>query len=259
MNRRFNYTGRKRITRDLFTIRLHEDRASGVTIFDATLTGLKSMRLDESARVIVEPYVKQSSMRFDFGTVGDLTTPADRRLMDLDRGASIQFRIKVVDVGVRPGRLLALADHVRALTESEGDERKSILPLDYRNLGEAVWQIDVSKDQSPILVLNYRVPDLEARIGTDPVLQGAVFTAAVREVLRVVLSEDVDEEEEWVVDWRQFAEGFYGGPIPEFSDDPEDDDGRETLIEKIVERYCEHHQWATRSLPNLSDAGVDNE
>lgn len=246
MNHRFNNTGRMRITRDLFEIRMHEDDSGGASRFVAHLDGLKTLGLDQDARVIVEPYVKSSSMRFDYGPLGAMVPPASTIMMDIDRGAAVQFRIKIVDSKAMPGRLLALADQVRPRDELDDDNRRSILPIKLVNLGEAIWGIEVSVDEAPVLLLNNRVPDLASRLVDDPVLQGAIFPPAIRSILSVLLTEDaLNSDQPWVQDWREFAHGLLGDPLPT---ETEADDVQE-LIEQTVEAFANRSRWATAAQP----------
>jgi hypothetical protein len=100
MKRRINSTDRKSINRELISIRLIEPEIpSQPRSFTAELGGLAELSVPRMARVYVEPYVtgSSSSMRFDFGAVGGIVTPADTTLADLDRDGRILFRIKIVD------------------------------------------------------------------------------------------------------------------------------------------------------------------
>jgi hypothetical protein len=256
MNRRFNSTGRLRIPRDLVALRVVEDPAGGPAHFTADLSGLNGLGLNPAARVIVEPYHRQSSMRFDFGSLAAPSTPSDTRLSEIDRGESVQFRVKVVDPDGRPGRLLALAARVRPLDEDEAADRKSILPLESLDLGEAIWRVRVDEDESPVLQINSRVPDLRARLDDDPVLRGAVFPMAIREVLRVILHSDVDPDLEWVRDWREFAGALFGEALPGETLEPEA--GYE-ITEKVVEEFCIRERWASDAQPREIEPVPDYE
>jgi hypothetical protein len=256
MKRRFNSTGRIKIRHDAVAIRVIEDPSGGPSRFTADLSGLAVLGLPPSARVIVEPSVKQSSMRFDFGTLESLQVPADTTLTEVDRGEVAHFRVKVVDTAERPGRLLALAGQLRPRDEREDDDRKPILPVMSEDLGEAVWKLQVGVDEPPILVLNSRMPDLRIHLDEAPLLRGAIFPVAIREVLRVVLLEDVDDELEWVQDWREFAESLLGEALP---DDTGDVDVTKSVIERTVEVFCERERWATLTLLQAAVAGVEHE
>jgi len=242
MNRRFNSTGRAKIARDKITIRVVDDGADGQSKFTADLSGLAELAVDATARVIIEPYVQQSSMRFDFGSFGNIVSPYDTTLAEIDRGAPVQFRIKVVDTLTKPGRLLAVADQIRPVEESDDDDRKSILPLRFTDLGEAVWRIVVAADEPPVLEVNSRITDIGNRLTIDPLLRGAIFPVAIREVLRIVLSEEADTERDWVREWRQFAAGLLREPLDEDTFEP---DVTRDLIERVVEKFCERERWAT--------------
>jgi hypothetical protein len=256
MNRRFNYTGRTKIIRDAISIRVVDDAAGGPSRFIADLSGLSALEMKPTARVIVEPYVRQSSMRFDFGPLNAIVSPVETIMTEVDRGEVVQFRIKVVDTTDKPGRILALANQIRPADESEDDNRKAILPILSTDLGEAVWSLQVGAEKSPVLEINSRIPELRARLDDDPILRGAIFPIAIRETIRVLLTEDLDDETEWVRDWRDFAGSLIGEALPE--DTPDDTAVRE-LSDRIVDAFCERERWATASSPTnvLSEADYE--
>jgi hypothetical protein len=253
MSRSFNYTGRVKISRDKFSIRVIDDPDGGPASFTADLTGLGTLGLSPKARVVVEPYVKLTSMRFDYGALGAIAEPPQRALTEIDLGSLVQFRIKIIDTEMKPGRLLAFADQVRPKDEEADDQYKSIIILKEENLVEEIWRVDVSRDSSPVLMLNNRVPNLKARLMDDPVLQGAMFSCVVRDVIRVLLVEDPDVELQWVKDWYEFAEALLGEELKPTSDYEE---GR-LLTQRIVDAYSIREGWATAALP--SDDGSEAE
>jgi hypothetical protein len=255
MKRRLNSTGRRRISRALFTIRLLEDPESGERRFEVDLTDLRSLDVDGAARVIIEPYVKQSSMRFDLGPIRDLPDQISESLSEIDRGAAIQFRLRVVDTREAPGRILAAAEQVRPTDPDIDDDRRSILPMRETDLGEAVWRIDVGADTAPCLLINNRIPGMRQRLEEDVLLQGAIYTYAAATVMRVVLSENVDDEADWVKDWREFAEDLVGEELPESA--PEDI--VDELIERITEAFDQRQQWRSIAVTRSSVEGVEYE
>src|SRR4051812_18184748 len=97
MNRRFNSTGRIRISRDAIDVRLIEELGGSPPKFEADLSSLSALKLPGTARVILEAFLRQSSMRFDFGSIESIRAPEDTTLTEIDRGEGIQFRVKVVD------------------------------------------------------------------------------------------------------------------------------------------------------------------
>lgn len=247
MSHRFNYTGRTKITGDKFTIRLHEARDGEPATFTADVSGLTELKLDPAAKIIIEPYVRQSSMRFDFGTIGSIKPPADTTLFDVDAGANIQFRVKVVDVSERPGRLIAIASNAKALNEAPDNDRKSILEVKETDLGEAIWEIDVTADAPPCLKLNKNIPGLLSRLQEDPILRGAILSVAVKEVLEIVLDDETNNEQEWVVEWREFATGLLGEPLPDAFVKTSDD--YDAMIQSMAGAYASRERWATEAKP----------
>lgn len=255
MKRRFNSTGRRRIPRDLFAIQLLEDRDTGERRFTMDLARLRSLAVDDSAHVIIEPYVKQSSMRFDLGALRHIPDQINESLSEIDRGAAIQFRLRVVDASSAPGRILAAAEQIRPTDPDVDDGRRSILPLRETDLGEAVWRIEVGADTAPCLLINNRIPGMRQRLEEDVLMQGAIYTHAAAKVLRVVLTENVDDEAEWAKDWRAYAEDLIGEELPESAPDDVVDD----LIERLMEAFDQRQQWRTVAIARSSAEGSEYE
>lgn len=55
----------------------------------------------------MDAYHKSDWMRFDFGTVGQVVIPRDRRLTAFYRGARLLFRVKAVAADGESGKILA--------------------------------------------------------------------------------------------------------------------------------------------------------
>jgi hypothetical protein len=248
MKRRINSTDRKSISRKMISIRLIEPEiVNQPRYFTAELGGLAELILPQTARVYVYVTGSTSSMRFDFGAVGSIVTPADISLVDLDRDGRILFRIKIVDGSAEIGKILASANALRPIDEkiSEND-RRAILPVRLEPLGEAVWELDLASRARPEIVLNNRIPGLMDRIKTDPLLQGAIIPAAVSEILRCVLdpeNADVDDDIDWVQDWRRWASDILARPLDDESIDPED---VEAMRREIIDAFSRTARFASR-------------
>jgi hypothetical protein len=254
MKRRINSTNRQKISADSIKIRL-EDTAIGGTAFSADLSGITLMKLDPQAPVVVEAFVGTSTMRFDFGTVGALVPPIDRSLLELDRGGLIQFRIKVIDPQGVHGRLLAASRNLHALDEAdEADDRRSLLPLKEIDLGDAVWQLELGAGR-PILLINKNIPDLGTRLASDPVLQGAILPAALREITRELVRGSAEDDEEWVVEWTAYLEGLVGEElVTELTDDELSE-----LIRRVVDAFDSTQRWAWKARPQITQSEADYE
>ena len=173
------------------------------------------LQLDPQARVYVEAYVGTSSMRFDFGTVAAVEAPGDCTLTEIDEGAPVLFRVRVVDEGQQLGRLLAAANGIRPEGDDDGNHRKSLLPVRSCDLGEEVWRVSIDGDAGPELAVNNRIPNIMERLQSDAVLTGLIYPEVVRQIARRVWDVDLGagEDVEWLDDWRRWLEDQLGRPV----------------------------------------------
>lgn len=249
MKRAFNYTQRKKIPAGAIHITINEDTPDAIPTFEADLTGLKNLGLDPAHRVILEPYVVSTSMRFDCGLVGHLQVPADRRLTELDQGGSIRFRAFVIDESSDPCRIVAAGK----LSAGDPDDQnlRSILRLtETSSLGERLWRLDLDDDAIPELLINSKVPGFKAKLLNEPLVQGLVLPSVVRELLGEVLSGAAPDDTGWVAAWKQYAEKLVGRSAP-------DEDGAEEFIEDCVQAFCSQHRFAERYIGLMK--GKDDE
>jgi hypothetical protein len=66
MIRKYNYTGRLKISKDRITI--NQVSKNGIKSFEAKIS-IGELGFPNNAHVYIEPYFKSSFMRFSFGTV----------------------------------------------------------------------------------------------------------------------------------------------------------------------------------------------
>src|SRR5689334_21105413 len=121
MSFRINSTGRKRILREDIRVTIVDPGNGLPPVFSADIKLAPELSLHPTARVYVEPYVGSSSMRFSFGTVAKMAPPENCVLSDVDAGASILFRVKIVDESNEVGRILAAANGVKPENDADGD------------------------------------------------------------------------------------------------------------------------------------------
>jgi hypothetical protein len=84
------------------------------------------------------------------------------------------------------------------------------------------------------------------RIKTDPLLQGAIIPAAIGEILRCVLdpdNADIDDDSDWVQDWKRWAADILDRPIDDESIDPEDVKAKRR---EIIEAFGRTARFASR-------------
>jgi hypothetical protein len=205
--RRLNYTGRRRIARSHMTVRLVPGSA-GAWSFDAEFY-LADYAFPAESSVFVEAYNATSYMRFDFGTVGKLLVPRDRRLTEITPTPLPKFRLKVVDRSKRHGQLQGVADKLVPLRPDEDLEHKqSLLPVEFVDLGERIWKLEVS--DWPVLELNSRIADLGEIARSSDWFLGLVYPEVVRRILHTALIEldqtDPDfDDGDWTSLWLRYV------------------------------------------------------
>jgi hypothetical protein len=185
-------------------------------------------------------------MRFDFGSAANPVAPGDTSLTDIDAGAPVLFDVKIVDETGEVGKILASARHLHPIDTSSGDNnRSSILPVETRDLGELVWELEMESGARPRLVLNSRISNVVLRLKTDPLLQGAVLPQAIAQILSQVLDPQGDgaDEEEWVSDWKTWFADTTGLEAEE----QEDEELRRPMVAAACKAFASQQRFATRT------------
>lgn len=249
MKRRFNYTGRKRITLDRISITLN--RNNGIReSFDAVIN-LDGLGLPKEANVYIEAYHHTDLRRYQFGTVGNIVSSEDTSLQDMADKENLKFCVIVVDETGEQGLILASADKIRPAGEPK---RLSILPVKFHDLGRQVWKIDYNGDE-PTLLLNERIPNIHNLAKTDPRFHLYVYPAVVREIFTYMfLVDEVDDLEdptqEWHQHWLKFIEQFTNRrPIPQ------DTNHVLTWVDELVEEFCTSRSTEWSKFCNVEEVG----
>lgn len=251
---RLNFTGRRKISRNHVTITV--SGIGGIESFTAELL-LDRYGFPPTAAVIVEAYRQLELVRFDFGTVGSLTAPANCRLSEFGTLAGLRFRVKVVSTIEPRGRLLAVADRINPRNQQQQSlPRVPLLAVRAQDLGREVWRLDFSDE--PMLLVNPRV------VPKKHLVESIEFqTLALPEILRSILNRillvekvrSAEESDDWTSRWLRFAESMPGvGKIPEADSPAADVD----WIDAAISSFCRWRNvdqqftsfWATK---NVSD------
>ncbi len=248
MKRRFNYTGRGRIPREKVVINLSK-KDKEIESFKATI-GIDDLKLPPQAKVYVEAYHKTELKRFDFGTVGQIMPPVDMGLSSLEYRENLKFRVLIVDESGKHGRIIADADKIKADADTN---KKAILPIEFRDLGQQIWQVDYADDECPILLVNKNIPNIENIAKSEPSFIMYVYPAVIREILsHMIFVEGVDSvdepSEDWHNDWLDFANRVLLVEEMPSSLDPEGDDFDDSeaisWINRVVEEFCiSREEW----------------
>ncbi len=240
MKRRINYTDRKRITRDKVDIILNYDDGKPKSFVGNI--DLADLSLPADARVYIEAYHRTDQRRFDFGKVNEIKPPTDTGLINLAYTENIKFRILVVDERGKIGLILAHADRIKPF---EDVDKKSILPVEFKDIGQKVWKVEYTGDEGgPILLLNDKLPNIESLAKSNPLFFFFVYPAVVREILTHIIFIDsvgsVDEPfTEWHDDWLKFAKTILSGEGPPSTFDRNDENYNIEDLERWIDRVVD--------------------
>ncbi len=251
MIRRFNYTGRRKIPRSGVKIRVMEN--GGRRRFDAEFE-LEGLRLPKEARLFVEAYHRAAYRRFPFGTVENPSPPTERWLDGIPVRSPL-FRVKVVQVQDGVARILAAADKVVPEESDREDEaRQSLLMVDFEDLGDRVWALDLDSDW-PRLRLNQRFKGIREAARSGPEFVTLVYPEIFRAILARVLDEgrfDPDcDDDDWGTLWLRFACRELKRPRPPQEAGSE----AEEWIDEAVNAFCAHSQVSSRFSQLLAGQG----
>src|SRR6266849_4306472 len=115
MLRKLNFTERARIPGPAVHFELRRE-TDGILAFDARLE-LAGVAPND-ARVYIEAQYRTSYMRFDCGSIGALTMPAERRLTNIDSDRIVRFRVKVIDQSAGARHIVAASNDITVSCDS---------------------------------------------------------------------------------------------------------------------------------------------
>jgi hypothetical protein len=245
--RRINSTGRQRIRRESIDIRMLASLPGEPLQAKASLS-LDGLGFPGHATVAIEAYHRSSGMRFECGTIANLSVPPVMVLDQVDRSGSVLFRVKVVDNDNEQGKILGSAERVQPRSEEDNEGRKSLFPILYRDLGAEVWKVQCNYGDRPKLLINTRMPGFSHKLQQNPLLQALLLPAALRVVLERLADPgdpgDEDEGEDgWRSDWLQYCETTLGMKGDPALMEPEE---RQEWIEESVRKFCENGDFIKR-------------
>ncbi len=253
MIRRLNYTGRRKIPRSKVVVRLR--RVDEGYEFDAQFD-LDGYQFPADAKVYVEAYNSASYMRFDFGSVGAVSSPESSRLVDVTLRPLPRFRLKVVDVSHQYGLLLGVADQLVPLRpDEELAQKQSLLPVDFTDLADRAWRLDLS--DWPVLELNKRIAVIGEAARSSGAFLGLVYPELVRAILTEILfvQEVTDpdfDDSAWTSLWLRYACSLPGVDAPPEGASERARAAQAEWIDSAVQAFCQSRQARQRLADALS-------
>jgi hypothetical protein len=250
LRRRINYTGRRRIPKEKVSIILNKDDHFVVRSFNVKIN-LEGFNFPPDAKIYIDAYHRTEVKRYDFGTAENIVPPRDSGLTGFAYPENLKFRILIVDESGQHGLILAHADRIKATSDLD---TKSILPVDFDDIGQQIWRVDFKGDGgSPVLVINRHIPNIKTIVISDSQFIMYVYPAVIREVLtHMIFVEGVespsDPSIEWHEDWLDFSRRILPGEGPPEVLDPQEadfeGDAAKEWINKVVEEFsASRNEW----------------
>jgi hypothetical protein len=249
MIRTLNFTGRKRLSREMARIELRYPSA-GAAEFEAELD-FAGLELPPDARVYIEAAFKSTFMRFAWGTVGQPTPAEDRRLTRLEQPKLAHFRVKVVESvssGFAP--LLAVSGRLEPEGTSLHERRRlSLFRVSYTALLEdEIWRLNFDDAGGPLLELQQSVPGIQ-QIVRQEAFMALVLPEVVRQILTQVFADGIDDPEDnpddWRARWLRFGGKLLNEQPPQLIEGKAEE-AHEDWIEGVVSVFSQRQKLVTK-------------
>lgn len=239
---RFNYTQRKKITREHVSVVIQGD------LPEATIRAnfsLSDYAFPGSAQLVLEAQAGWTVQRFEFGTIDSIRPPGDARLTEFDSPSGVIFRLKVIAAGHHGGILLGTADGLRPSSSIEEAGQRSFVVVRPAELGDLIWRLEFDEEQA-ILLVNRRLGDHHDFLRRKEVV-ALVFPEVLRQLLVEAVDRPVDEDDhaDWAVQAKELGVRLATRPAPR----PDDDEALEEWAVDAVKAFARQH----RLLDNVSN------
>ena len=250
MLRTFNYTKRKKISKDCVSLTLM--KVDNYTYFNAELR-FDDLGLQPNAKVFLEAYYGPASYRFDFGEVSQLKQPPDTDITELTKiSDKIYFRLKVVDE--EKGLILGYADKLH-LADADKKNRATIFYVNAVQMDtNEIWRInfDTDSDGTPVLEINNSIDGIRDIARSDPRFLALVFPAAIRIVLAKITEQNSFDREgdNWSAKWIAFTQDILG--VKTTPENNEDEEKLKDWYNDVVRSFCVRNKLFDQYTKSLS-------
>ena len=212
MIRKYNYTGRQKISQERILIK--QDSAGDVISFEANLK-IHDLGLPDYAKVYIEPYFKSSFMRFDFGNVARIQSPVNTQLIDIPITERVLYRLKIVDESNEKGLILGFADEIIAKSNINDGNKSPLLPVDFNELNNRIWKLDF-RNEGPVLCVNWhgRIDKIGEIVLKDKKFFSLVYPEVIRQIAFTIASDEDfdfnDSGNSWQYKWIKYFKASLG-------------------------------------------------
>ena len=244
MLRRIRLTGRKVLPQSCVEAKVVKvnDKDVKISLAIANIRPLEKM--PEEATVKLRLSENKYIETLVFGTVADLKS----RLISVKLQNSSAFfapscQMRVVGTKDMRGRILGSTSSWKLLicgTGNINDSENSILHYVEKDLGPLVWDLEISEDNYPILLINNKIPNAHAWVQSDPLFISCVFPTIIRRIFEYIFLHYDDEENlcSWAKDWLGYA---YSLGVTTPFDGENDREDQNEWISKLQDYFCKQH------------------
>lgn len=259
MKRTINFTARKKIPKDCYVIKvLRNSDGHVIGLRSGTQVDLSGLGLPDGCEVYIQIYRRSDSITIPLeeGQDHKYRLIRDKELGDIALGDSPLFRIVAVD---EDGRVLA---HARGLRVKEALQRRSLLPVEFVELGRLPWKLIIEGEEGPVLLINKNIPNIDVHANKNPLFCMLVYPQVLRQILfHMVFVNRLDDLEdpsvEWHRRWLRFAQFIVGKEETPAIRDANEDEWLE-WIDKVVEEFCNRRSDWWKGLASELDGGLND-
>jgi len=200
---RTNPTGVLKLDRSRITLNVTRNSDGKAEALAIDKIDFSEMGLPPNALVTAVAYSGFEEIRVELGSIASLRLPQSVKVTELD---SANIVIRVFARAPTGHTLLATCEGIRPLNS----RKTPLLPVEYKALGERMWELYVSGGSPPVLRINDN-PDLALRScfeSHDPIVRGLVVPQAFEQALfYLILNPATDDDpEKWQNIWTEYLD-----------------------------------------------------
>ena len=225
-----------RIKLEDLDIRVDEEREGLIKSFSVKVD-LSSYDLPKDGIVKIVLNAKKWQKIIPLGTVENTKELTNRKVPQI---AGIECTVFVTE---KDDPLIIAKSKPMKLSVAAGDEGNvsGILPMQPDpELKDLLWRLSFDPSTgAPTLLYNVSDElDVKAHIQNDKCVQAYIIPSIVTQIL-IKLAKNFDDEEEWVIDWKNWL-SHCGEEMPE---DRNDDNAVEEWVLSVVQDFAKRQKW----------------